>query len=270
MDNQNNTNLNEFEPVGITIALLATASILAFQLVILFTMFCTMKKMYKYDSKLSRSLNKIIKDGNRWRVHIIPDDSPNALCMIKNVAFISKGLLKMLTPDEAMAVLLHEIGHLKSKDLWADLIGKNTILAIMLSIIGAIGGTGFVLPGIFIYYIFGISDLVDVFFARTLGRAGENRSDSFAVKYGYGKAMASALSKLEKWVTHKTRKIYCGTACKAMNKIDEIIDEHPPLKDRVESILKQTIVWEKTQKQSFVQNRNMFSKLIGIKKPVKQ
>ena len=101
--------------------------------------------------------------------------------------------------------------------------------------------------------------ITGIIFKRTLGRRGERLADSFAVKYGYGDEMITALEKIHKWIDKITAKRPCGAMCKTIKKVGEATDEHPPLKKRVEDIMKSKDTWEKTKRFNFVKLRNFFT-----------
>ena len=258
--------LQEFDPISMSIGIGVALGIVALQLSVLYTMFWSMVKQMKRDNKLSKELNDILKDGKGWNVMIVNDKSPNAFCMIKPYVFITTGLMKMLTHREIIAVLLHEAQHINSKDLWVNLIGQNAVLAIVLGAAGATGGPAGVYLAFMAYFLLGGSGLTTIIFNRTLGRAAEKRADSFAVKFGYGDDMISALEKIEKWVEHAMRKRECGVVCQLVDKINAAIDEHPPIKERIEHVLKKKETYEKTKGKKFLNIRSSFMNAFGLDK----
>ena len=114
------------------------------------------------------------------------------------------------------------------------------------------------------YWVSGNS-IIGIIFARTMGRAAENRADNFAVKYGYGKAMASALKKLDKWIKKMLAKQECGKICMLGRRIGAAIDEHPPMKERIERVLKAKDTYTKTKGKSFLGIQQYFMKAMGVK-----
>jgi len=240
---------------------------LAIQLATLFVMFQVFTKlMAKEDKKLSGQLKRILKDGKNWKVMVMKEKSPNAFAMVRPYVFITTGLMKMLTPGETMAVLLHEAGHISNKDIWTDIAAKNTLLSILITAVGSIAGPE-VLVILMLIYLYGGSSLLNIVFARTLGRFKENRADSFAVKYGYGTEMASALVKLDKLVKKMLAKKPCNKICQIGRKISSSIDEHPPFKERIERVLKAKETYKQTKNKSFPAMRQYFMKAFGVKKP---
>ena len=85
------------------------------------------------------------------RVYIIPDDSPNAFATGRNpeygVVAVTRGLLKLLGPNELAGVLAHEIGHIKNRDILIQTVAAvlaSAIVAIahMLQFAAIFGGRG--------------------------------------------------------------------------------------------------------------------------------
>jgi len=261
---KNEQQLQEFDPVSMAIGIGAALALTALQITVLYTIFWAMVKQMKRDNKLSKELNDILKDGKGWNVMIVDDKGPNAFCMIKPYVFITTGLMKMLTHREIIAVLLHEAQHINSKDIWVNIIGQNAVMGIVLGVAGAMGGIVGVYAVFLAYVLLGGQGLTSIIFNRTLGRAAEKRADSFAVKFGYADDMISALEKIEKWVEKAMRKRECGVICKIVDKINEAIDEHPPIKERIEHVLKKKETWEKTKGQSFMKMRGVFMSMFGL------
>ncbi len=241
---------------------------LLINLSVLFVMFHAYTKLLsKEDKKLSAQLKKILKDGKDWKVMVIVGKDPNAFCMVRPYVFISTGLMKMLTQDEVMAVLLHEAGHITNKDIWTDIIAKNSLLSILLGVAGTmLGPMG--MGVLLLIYFYGGDSFINVIFARIIGRFKENRADSFAVKHGYGDAMASALSKLDKFIKKMLAKEECNKMCQIGRKINDAIDEHPPFKERIERVLKAKETYNQTKNKSFVGTQQYFMKAFRVKKPV--
>ena len=227
------------EPISASIGALSVTILipLAIQLAMIFVMFWAFQKASKEDKNLSKKLNNVLKDGKNWTVVVIKEKSPNAFCMIKPVVFVTSGLLRYLNDDEVMAVLLHEAGHINNKDLVKTFIANHTLAAMVMSAAAVIGGPVAVYLVFQLYYLLGIK-IVTVIFNRVLGRFHEKRADSYATKYGYADHMITALEKIEKYVQKEMNKQGCGIMCRAERKISEAIDEHPPVKERIENILK--------------------------------
>jgi putative metalloprotease len=255
--------LQEFDPISTTVAAAYILIPLAINLAALFTAISYYTKNLKTDPKLSKKLNTILKDGKKWEVKIVPDKSPNAFAMIKPYVFITSGLLKMMDEDEIMAILLHEAGHINNMDVWRDLAAENTFMTIIFGAAVFLGGSVVVYALLTFMYFVG-KDALRVLINRIMGRAAERRADNYAVKYGYGDALVSALNKMEELLRKMKAKNECGIICKLSEKISDMLDEHPPYKKRVEQILKTKETWEKVKNATFVNMRNFFQKAFGI------
>jgi len=228
-------------------------------LAFIFSMFGIFKLASKRRPRLEKKFNDIIKDGKKWKVYVIKEDSPNAFCMIRPVMFIHSGLLKKVNDRELMAIMLHEAGHIKDMAVWKSLAASQALYGIILLL-----PTG--LPVVF-FILFALlyNGLQTVLISRLMGRAAERKADNFAVKNGYATELISALKKIHAWSDKQIAKRPCGKVCQASNKVSKTLDEHPPLEKRVEQILKQKETWEKTQKMSFMQLRGYFAKGLDIK-----
>jgi len=257
--------IKEFiDPISI-----ATTALVGFvlSLAMIFGMLGLFIASAKRDKKREKELKTILKDGKDWKVYIIKEDSPNAFCIATPRMFIHTGLIKILTDEEVMAVMLHEAGHIKHHDMWKNFAAQHTFMGMLVALAFATAGSA-AAPGLaialmvmMVMHILGIQHKI---FALTLGRKGERSADSMAVKYGYGSQMASALQKLEKWITGTKAKRPCGRTCQIMGKVDAALDEHPPLKKRVETVLKEKETWEAKNLKSMGAARMFFSKKLGV------
>jgi Zn-dependent protease with chaperone function len=237
---------------------------LAMNLITVFVSIMIYKKMTRHDIGLSKKIKDILKDGKDWKVMIVKDKGPNAFCIVRPYIFISIGLMKMMTEREIIAICLHEAGHLKNYDMWKKVFGQQSFLWLVIGILmSATGG--------FMFEIFLLLLLLkqggNIIFARTLGRAAEKRADSYAVKYGYADEIASSLKKLDVWFRKMVKK-HCkdDPECYRQIKISQWMDEHPPLKERIENILKSKEVWEAAAKQSFSNLKQIVLKKLGVNK----
>jgi hypothetical protein len=218
----------------------------------------------KLNKKLSKRLKDTLKDGKDWKVYVLKEDIPNAFCIATPRMFIHTGLQKILTEDEVFAVMLHEAGHINNKDIWKKIAATGGFTVLLLTVSSIAGGAGAAAAFALLYFM-RVTGLEGVIFARTLGRRGERMADSFAVKHGYGEQLASALSKLDSWITTLRAKRPCGRVCRAFYKMNEMMDEHPPLKKRVEDVLKEKDAWETKNFKSIAAARMFFSKKFKAK-----
>lgn len=183
------------------------------------------KRGFEYEKKL----NAILGDDD-WRIFKfdlpdkefkkknpdMPSDIPNAMVVTNtHDIFVTNGLIKILNEREVLAVLIHEAEHVKNNDTGT----RATYTSIN---IGISVGSAFILPFLpLILYI--MISLGFVF----IGRHQETRSDLATVQYGYGRDLASALQKMEKWWTKNVKQSPAASW----------LDEHPPVKTRVETLI---------------------------------
>lgn len=194
----------------------------------------------KPNDKLTRIAQKVTGE-NKWKVRILDSKVPNAMALAvgTHIIFINKGLVKMLTERELIAVMLHEVKHMKT----LDSLQKITIIGGLPAFLGILAARFAMNPT-----TMGLSvacSLISVlcimflptFVKVTLGRWHETTADSYAVKFGYGKELASTLDKMDKWVKKEEAKHECGVICRLNKKIERTFDEHPETQVRIERIL---------------------------------
>jgi len=230
--------IQEYDEIAFT--LVSGTILIIIHLIILFMSAFSIINRIKVSKDLSKRLNKILKSGNKWIVHVYIDSSPNAFTFgFGRHIIVSTELLNMLTNREVDAVLLHESYHNMKKHTYKDLAMKYPFFYLcvyVLTVTGIASGTLITIPGLLaVFLIIKVSDI-----ARNIlmGRRMEYNADSFAVKYGYGKELISALKKINKWAEQMLKYQECGKMCQMMRKIDIAINEHPVLKDRIENVLK--------------------------------
>ena len=132
--------------------------------------------------------------------------------------YIGKPMLKMLTPSELVAVVLHELGHVyaTTSHLPGNLayFFKKILLAPLKS---KILSEDVILSRLLFLYSMTISILVHgITFTQ---HVGEYKADNFALKYGYGDEMISALNKF-----HTIEKIFRKTKPKARTFLKRIVE----------------------------------------------
>merc|ERR1711939_203095 len=157
-------------------------------------------------------------DGNAPKVYIIPSDEPNAFAAgtKASVVAVTTGLLDLLTPRELRAVLAHEIGHVRNRDM-ARSLGAGCMVA----------GLGFAMTigdmlmqgerrdrrrsrskkskgdsslgalGLILYASGAITQAMGTILRMMHSRSAEYAADAFAKSIGAGADLASALEKLE-------------------------------------------------------------------------
>ena len=81
-----------------------------------------------------------------------------------------------------------------------------------------------------------------------ISRCLERQADEFAINTGYGKDLANALDKMQKFGTYSQIESKCGIICKTVKSIDTALASHPETKDRVQTILSKTETLKALQK----------------------
>merc|ERR1712224_901705 len=163
--------------------------------------------------------------GDAPRVYIIPSEEPNAFAAgtKASVVAVTTGLLDLLTPRELRAVLAHEIGHVRNRDMARSLFSGCMVAGLGFAMtIGDYlmrserserrrkskddkkddGGLGSL--GLILYASGAITQAMGTILRMMHSRSAEYAADAFAKGIGAGADLASALEKLE--ATHATVK----------------------------------------------------------------
>ncbi len=236
-------------------ALLGTVKI-GFMLLMSFVLYWAFISGSKIDKELTEFFKKFLlekvgdkKASEKVTVRIFKENIPNAFVLFGNKIFITSGLLKQLTRDEAISVCLHEYFHLRSFHVWQNVIvGElpTTYFAIYcvikLSEKIPLGNPVLILYTEMLLFFF-ITTIFSIPYNLTFGRRHELQSDAFAAKYGYGPHLISALKKLDAMYQKAVQKECQGKKlCLFWIRLNEIIDEHPGLKRRIENVMSSTKV----------------------------
>ena len=128
------------------------------------------------------------------------EESPDQIEMI--YLFIGKPLLKLLTPQELVAVLLHEFGHVFST---TSSLPGNILLLLKTIMIKPIKDFGSSSDAIISKLIFLYTMVVSIFIhgITFTQHVGEYQADNFSLKYGYGDELVTALNKFRSIVKIK-------------------------------------------------------------------
>ena len=162
-------------------------------------------------------LYKVVKEVSRLselpmpKVYIIPTNSPNAFATGRNpqnaVVAATEGILKILNEEELKAVLAHEFGHIRNRDILISTI-VGTIAGVI-SYIGAMARWSAIFGGgrdddrgnnIISLLILGIlTPLIATLIQLAISRSREYLADESGAKtVKNGNALADALEKIEK------------------------------------------------------------------------
>ena len=228
--------IQEVEPI--TTITISTAIVIS-HLVTLLLVTSSIIKQTKVSKKYSKQINRILKSGNKWIVHIYASPTPNAFSFgFGRHLFLTSTVVKILTDDEINSILLHEAYHSSKKHIVKELAYKYPFYYIVVFVIMNSVTSGIMFPLVFLA-IFILDKVGDIAFDITIARRMEYNADSYAAKHGYGQELISALDKISNWIEAHTRK-KCGKWCQIIRTLDKVISDHPSYKKRVENILKHT------------------------------
>lgn len=149
------------------------------------------------------------------RVYIIPQEQPNAFATGRNPSHaavaVTQGILRLLSRDELRAVLAHELGHVKNRDILissvaATIAGAISMLANMLqwgAMFGGLGGRsdeegggGGNIVGLLATII--IAPIVALIVQMAISRTREFSADAAGARLsGTPMSLANALRKLD-------------------------------------------------------------------------
>lgn len=209
------------------------------------------------------------------KVYILPDVSPNAFAVGRDPANstvgVTQGLLDTLNRDELAAVVAHEMGHIKSRDILT-----MTIVTVLLGTISLLsdwairswryggirtrkGGKSAVHP--LILLVIGafvlLSPLISRIMAMAVSRNREYQADALSAQFTRNPvALASALEKISS-VSLPLRSAARGTAHLFISdplkrRLDdregiaaELLSTHPPIEKRIERLKRMGYMYEK-------------------------
>jgi len=179
---------------------------------------------------------------------------------------VTQGLLNSLTKDEVKAVLAHEVGHIKHKDMVVmTVVGAIPVIAYYIARFLVFApsknerkGGAAVLIGIAAFVIYFISNLLVLFFSRLR----EYYSDRFSASNVKPSLLASALAKITYGLSASgekentaARSFYIADPVSAVGEIRQFGEEYSDF-DLTDSELKKAIEWEK--KNSFARISEIF------------
>jgi len=243
--------LKEFDPIILS-AIGVGVGIVAIQLALLLFQTGLFIRAAKpmTDKKLTKQINSFLK-STKWKVIVIKEKAPNAFIMGPRIICITTALMKMLNKREVMGVMLHEAWHVKDLHVYKQFAYRAPLFALILMVVLAAALTpGGSAPAYLMALI--LFNTYEIPYSIIMGRRHERAADSYAAKMGYGDDLISALNKLEKWYKSKVKSQPCGKVCQIINKIDRAIDEHPPIKNRIENILKSKELSKLIMKKSYI------------------
>jgi heat shock protein HtpX len=188
------------------------------------------------------------------RVYIIPQDTPNAFATGRNpehaVVAVTQGLLQLMSRDQVMGVLAHEMGHVKNRDILIGSIAATMAGAIMMlagmarwaAIFGGghredneggLGGLGLILTAI-------IAPIAAMVVQMAISRSREYLADATGAQLaGNSKGLADALEKLGAYSRQLPMQANPSTAHMFIvnplsgRSMMSLFSTHPPIEKRV-------------------------------------
>ncbi len=195
------------------------------------------------------------------KVFVVQNESPNAFATGRNpqhaVVAVTTGIQRILTERELRAVIGHEMGHVKNRDILtssiaATIAGAISYIQTML-MWGALFGGGFGMGGgrdrnggnIMIAFLASIvAAFAAVILQMALSRTREFAADKSGAEYLHDpEALASALSKLQSGVQMRpmaekagaqaTASLYIVHPFAATGGFGNLFSTHPPIEERI-------------------------------------
>jgi len=187
-------------------------------------------------------------------VYLIPDDSPNAFATGRDPSHsaiaVTQGIMRLLNAEELEAVLAHELGHVKNRDILI-----STIAAVLAGVVTTIAHYGMYMGSssrdersspnpIFILLMMLLAPLAASLINLGISRSREYQADdSGAHLCGQPLALAAALRKIDQLSQHMPMtaanpalsSLYIAPTQKdgwLMN----LFSTHPPMADRIKRL----------------------------------
>jgi len=188
-------------------------------------------KTSKRHKVLEKKLKDILQDGRDWKIYIMKEKLPNAgILSEKPEIFVTSGLFKYVTDREVMAILLHEVGHIRgfhaTKQGWSTaILVSPAIAAATTTLFNTATLVASALAPLAVMAILFTSHMIML----PMSRSHEYKADEHTIRYGYGKDLASALKKMIK--------VHQKGHSKLSKKIASYLDPHPTVERRVANIL---------------------------------
>ncbi len=188
------------------------------------------------------------------RIYIIPQSSPNAFATgrsPKNAAVaVTQGALELLTREELMGVLGHELGHVKHRDILISTIASTIAGAIMFladmikwsAIFGGLSGDDDEHPIILIAMAI-VAPFAAMLIQLAISRAREYEADKAGAIYsGNPLYLASALEKLDTYTKQipfrgspATENLFIVNPFSAKG-LMTLFSTHPPIEERIKRL----------------------------------
>ena len=187
------------------------------------------------------------------RIYISPSTQPNAFATGRNpenaAVCLNQGLLNTLTKDEIMAVVAHELGHIKNRDILIGTIAASVAGAItfMARSAGYFGGgrdrEGNSNPIVIIIAMI-VAPIAALILQMAISRSREYKADEFAARAQQtGQHLVTALQKISGMVPSSSKdnisESYASMyIANPFNKGDltALFSTHPPVHERLKKL----------------------------------
>ncbi len=206
-------------------------------------------EIYQMVSQIAGSANIPVP-----KIYTIPDDSPNAFATGRNpehaVVAVTEGLLRLMSRDEIMGVIAHEMAHVKNRDILigsiaATMAGAIMILASMARWTAFLGGGsdddeggGLGMIGLIAMSI--IAPIAAMIVQMAISRSREYHADATGAAFiGQPLALANALEKLGGYSRKLPLQSNPNTAHMFIvnplsgGNLASLFSTHPPLEERI-------------------------------------
>jgi heat shock protein HtpX len=190
------------------------------------------------------------------KVFVVQNESPNAFATGRNpqhaVVAVTTGIQRILTDRELKAVIGHEIGHVKNRDILissiaATIAGAISYIQMMLLWTTMLGGRGRGGSPLFALLAAIIAALAAAIIQMAISRTREYQADKSGAEYvNDPEGLASALSKLHGGVqmrpmpqtagTEATAPLYIVHPFRAGDGLSNLFSTHPPIQERVKRL----------------------------------
>ncbi len=187
------------------------------------------------------------------KVYIIPQEAPNAFATGRNpqhaVVAVTQGLLKIMSRDQVMGVLAHELAHIKNRDILigsiaATMAGAIMILGSMARWFAFFGGgssdddNGGGIVGLIVMAV--LAPLAAMIIQMAISRSREYLADATGAGLsGHPEGLASALERLGQYSNRLPMHANPSTAHMFIvnplsgRRLTNLFSTHPPLEERI-------------------------------------
>ncbi len=193
------------------------------------------------------------------KVYIVPNKTPNAFATGRNpkhaAVAVTEGILEILSPNELSAVIGHELGHVKHRDILigtvaATIAGAISMIAYMARFALIFGGRGGSDRdnGIGALAMLIVAPIAAMLIQMAISRSREYAADAEGAKiHGMPRDLANALRKLHNGVKARPMKASPATAHMfivnplSAKGLTKLFSTHPPVEERIKRLESMTL-----------------------------